>query len=399
MSWRDSLKVTAKFRNVSFLIEAAELEGGRRGVKHEYPLRDVPFVEDLGRRARVFPIEAFVVGDDYITARDALIAALETPGAGELVHPHYGVRRVICTTFRIRESSDAGGMARFGITFEETESAPQFPTSMPAAPQALTASADAASVAIESDFEAAYLVDGQPALALESLQSVVQSAADAMDDAFTPLMAAEQDLASLKRGISDLTANLDALVRAPLDVVSSVSGILESLTSLAVTPRQAITALLAAYGFTSSADRPPATTAARVREQENYDALLRLIRLLTVLQAARLAPDATYDTYDDAIAVRDALCEALDDQAEGSGDEAFTALGQLRADLVRAVPGEEGDLPHLMRHTPGYQLPSLVLTHRLYGDLSREADLLARNKIARPGFISGGIELEVLADA
>jgi prophage DNA circulation protein len=398
MSWRDSLK-TAKFRGVPFGVEAAELEGGRRGAKHEYPQRDVPFVEDLGRKARIFPIEAFVVGDDYLTARDALIAALETPGAGELIHPHYGVRRVIGTTFRIRESSDAGGMARFGITFEETESAPQIPTSTPAAPEALTASADVAGGAIGADFEVAYLVDGQPALALESLQAVVQSAADAMDDAFTPLMAAEQGLASLKRGIGDLTADLDALVRAPLEVISTTSGILDSLTSLAVTPRRAITALLAVYGFTPSADRPPATTATRVREQENYDALLRLIRLLSVLQAARLAPDATYDTYDDATAVRDSLCEALDEQAEGSGDEAFTALEQLRADLVRAVPGEEGDLPHLMRYTPGYQLPSLVLTHRLYGELSRETDLLARNRIARPGFVSGNAELEVLADA
>lgn len=397
MSWRESIK-PAKFRDVEFFVDAAELEGGRRGAKHEYPLRDVPFVEDLGRKARIFPVEAFVIGEDYFTARDALIAALETPGAGELIHPYYGTRRVVCTGFRVRESKEEGGLARFGITFEETESAPQFPSSSTSTADKLSASSDDATDAIAADFEALYNVDGQPALALESLAAVVDSAAEAMDDAFAPLLTAEQDLASLQRGIEELTADLDALVRAPADVVASLSGILGSLTALAAAPRQAITALLAVYDFTPSADRPPATTATRVREQTNYDALLRLVRLLSVVQAARLCPDAAFDTYEDAIWVRNALSDALDDQAEGVGDDAFALLEQLRADLVRAVPGEDSDLPHLMAYVPGSQVPSLVLTHRLYGELSREADILARNGVLRPGFISGSAELEVLAN-
>jgi prophage DNA circulation protein len=398
MSWREATRLPGKFRDATFFVEGAEFEGGRRGVVHEYPQRDVPYIEDMGRRSRSFPVEAFVIGDDYLRARDALIAALETPGAGELVHPYYGTRRVICITpFRIRESSADGGIARFGITFDETEVAPQFPTSVPAAGDALDASADEAYDAITAEYRVRYIVDNQPALALESLAAVVQSATDAMGDAFAPLMTVEQDLATLRRDLSDLTLDLDALVRAPADVVAGLSGVLASITSLTMAPRQAITALLAAYGFIPP-ERPPATTATRIREQANYDALLRLIRLLTVLQAARLAPEATYDTYEDAIAVRDALGEALDDQMDGAGDDSFTALEQLRADLVRAVPGDESDLPHLMRHTPAYQVPSLVLCHRLYGDLAHEADLLARNKIARPGFIAGGAELEVLSD-
>jgi prophage DNA circulation protein len=389
----------AKFRDATFYVEASELEGGRRGVRHEYPQRDVPYVEDLGRKSRTFPIEAFVLGEDYLTKRDVLIAALETPGAGELVHPYYGNRRVICTEFRIRESAADGGIARFGITFEETEVAPQFPTSVPAAADAVDGSADAAYDAIVAEYLERYLVDDEPALSLVSLAAVVDSAADAMGDAFAPLMTVEQDLARLRRDLADLTVDLDALVRTPADVVSGLSTVLDSITSLAAAPRQAIDALLAVFGFTPSVERPPATTATRVREQANYDALLRLTRLLTVLQAARLAPEAIYDTYEDAVAVRDAIGEALDDQVEDAGDDTFSALDQLRADLVRAIPGDTSDLPHLMRYTPVYQVPSLVLCHRLYGDLTREADLLARNRIVRPGFIFGGVELEVLSDA
>jgi prophage DNA circulation protein len=108
---------------------------------------------------------------------------------------------------------------------------------------------------------------------------------------------------------------------------------------------------------------------------------------------------AEYDTYDAAVSVRDDLAAKIDEQAQAADDDTFAALAQLRADLVRSVPGEERDLPRLVRHTPEYTVPSLVLAHRLYGSLERESDLVTRNRIPRPGFILGGVGLEVLADA
>ncbi len=70
---------------------------------------------------------------------------------------------------------------------------------------------------------------------------------------------------------------------------------------------------------------------------------------------------------------------------------------QLRADLVKAIPGTALEQARLIRFTPLVTLPSLVLAHNLYGDLSREADLLARNRIQNPAFVTGGVELEILS--
>ncbi len=66
---------------------------------------------------------------------------------------------------------------------------------------------------------------------------------------------------------------------------------------------------------------------------------------------------------------------------------------------MRAVPGEASDLPRLLRYVPPATVPSLVLAHRLYGDVALEADLVARNRVARPGFMLGGQALEVLSAA
>jgi prophage DNA circulation protein len=129
MSWRDQMG-PATFRGVPFFVDTAERSGGRRTVKHEYPNRDEPFIEDMGRRAGSYPVEGYVLGADYLAARNALIAALETEGPGELVHPYYGTLRVICSTFRVREAAGEGGVARLSIEFEQTTATPIQPTAV-----------------------------------------------------------------------------------------------------------------------------------------------------------------------------------------------------------------------------------------------------------------------------
>src|SRR4051812_2658899 len=84
----------ASFRGVVFQIDAADGEFGRRKVTHEYPQRDVPYTEDLGRRGRRFTITGYLVGGDYQTTRDELIEASEEEGAGELIHPYMGALQV-----------------------------------------------------------------------------------------------------------------------------------------------------------------------------------------------------------------------------------------------------------------------------------------------------------------
>lgn len=395
MAWRDTIKGPASFRGVPFFVETSELAGGRRTAHHEYPFRDAPFVEDLGRRGRGFPIEGYVLGEDYLAARDALLAALEQAGPGELVHPYYKTRRVICMNFRVRESSADGGVARFALEFVETEVSPAFPSSTPAAAVRVDATGDAIVAALRARAAARGAVS-LPASALASLSATIADASKSLEAALAPVVTATQDLASLKLQLDNLVLDAAALARQPVDALDGFAGVLGSLGTSPAGP--VIAALLNAYAFTPPA-RPPATTATRVLEREAYDLLLAIVRSSLLVQAARLAPGAEYDSYDAAVAVRDAIASKLDEQAEGADDATYAALAQLRADLVRAVPGEDRDLPRIVRHTPAYTVPSLVLAHRLYGNLSREADLVTRNRIAHPGFVLGGAELEVLANA
>lgn len=382
MSWREQIRTPATFRGVPFHLAAAERSGGRRTVTHEYPLRDEPFLEDMGRRARAFPVEGYVVGEGYLTERDALIEALEAAGPGEFVHPYHGPLQVVCTDFRVRESTDEGGMARFSIEF--TQSAPRA-----SSPTAVVNPADLAKVSAEVTRRAAadeFLSRYRTTSYMDSAAAMLRAATLRINSVRSRLDRPVQEAAMMRRRVDELLASSAALARAPGSIVGQLGGMFGWLSS---SPEA-----LAAYGF-SPGPRPPSTTSSRRAELENYLALQALIQRLAVIRAAEVAPAEPFGSQDDAIRTRAAIVDRLDEQMEEADPSTFTALVQLRADVVKAVPPPNARLPQLAEHTPPRTVPSLVLAHRLYGDVSLERDLVDRNRVSHPGFIIGGRSLEV----
>ena len=203
MTWRDQLQ-PASFRGVPFFVRSADTEEGRRGVLHEYPLRDDPFVEDMGRKAGEFTLEAIIVGEDYFPARDALRNALKQPGAGELVHPTLGRMQVaLVAPVRFVESLvDEGGMARFTLRFTETAENTQ-----PAADTNTAAvtdeAADAAEAAAVEDFSEVFDVSDTPEFVGIDAKELLGDALEAINAAragITP------DLSVVGEFVNDLSA-------------------------------------------------------------------------------------------------------------------------------------------------------------------------------------------------
>lgn len=386
MSWRDRLG-PAKFRTAEFFVDVVERTGGRRGISHEYPLRDEPFVEDMGRKARSFPVDGYVLGADYIKARDALLDALEKAGSGELQHPYYGLRRVQVIDYHVRESSEEGGVARFSITFAETTARPAQPASTVDATGKALSSAASVRDAAGTEFLTKYLVGKL----LSSVNQSLTSFAAKVSAVVAPLDLDVQARAAFASTLDSLTASVETVATVPADILSSVTDIVGLFESSAAS-------LLQIYSYDPGV-RPPATTPGRLQEQTNFDAVQWLVQRLVVARAAELLVAETFDSYEASTAARDALTDLIDDQANVAPDDTYPALIQLRADVVKAVPGTGQGLPHLLPYTPVSTLPALVIAYQLYGDVTLEADLVARNAVQRPGFIVGGQALEVLSHA
>jgi prophage DNA circulation protein len=391
MGWRDHMG-PASFRGAPFHVDTSERAGGRRIVTHEYPLRDAPDREDMGRKARDFSVEGYVLGEDYFVSRDKLLDALERAGPGELVHPYHGTRRVVVVDYRVRESKAEGGIARFSIEFGEAPAEPVAPTSALDAAAKLQGTVTAAKDAVGADFLSRY----SPGPLVAAVSEALRSATLAIDNVLTRVSMETQKLAVLRRRVDAFTASAQDLLSTPADLLA---GLLEILDGFDSDVAESLgNSLLEVYDFDPGV-RPPATTPTRAQEQANFDAVHRLVQRLVVVQTASLAPLRKFVNYEKAVETRDKIADLLDEQAELATDDTYPALSQLRADLMKAVPGVDTALPRLVTHTPAATVPSLVLAHQLYGDVSLESDILDRNRVRRPGFVTGGRALEVLTRA
>jgi prophage DNA circulation protein len=398
MAWRDTLR-TGSFRGAEFKTDNSDRLGGRKTVKHEYPQHDMAFIEDMGRRGRSFSIQAYVVGQDYTTGRDALIDALEQEGPGELVHPYYGNLIVACAEYTVTETREEGAIARFSIKFEETVAEPVFPVATTDAAKAVSAASDTALDKVGNAFTRFFSVDGLPQHAIDSATQAVKDASASLKTFMGPIVTATEEAARLKSDLDNMILDADALVRTPFVLVSRFRDVFLSIFKAPALPSRKLDALLKAYGFTSGTE-PPATTATRITEGANRTALLNLVRQMAVIEGARVAPSVAYETHEDAVVTRDQLTDKLDEQAESTeDDELFIELNNLRAQLVEAVPGTEKNLARILTYTPAVSMPSLVVAYDLYDDATRDGEIVTRNHVRHPGFIPGGKPLEILSDA
>ncbi len=143
--WRADLQ-PASFLGAYFFVEANAIENGRRVVVHEFPKKNVPYAEDMGRRAYEFTVRGYCIQyprdnnptdpsgsqlyrRDYRIARDILSTALSSGDTGPLFLPTMKGREitVICPRYRLTEEDRFCGYCIFDMTFVELGIAPREP--------------------------------------------------------------------------------------------------------------------------------------------------------------------------------------------------------------------------------------------------------------------------------
>src|SRR5262245_33240520 len=128
--------VQAKFRDAIFYVETDTRASGRRVALHQYPKRNIPYAEDMGRTAVQITVNGYVIGRptsiasqgridparDYLTMKNNLIAALEQDGPGVLCLPmqyQFKDLEVMVQGYQVTEARERGGMAQFAMQFVE----------------------------------------------------------------------------------------------------------------------------------------------------------------------------------------------------------------------------------------------------------------------------------------
>lgn len=418
--WRDRLR-PASFRGVPFYVETANAVIGRRVVLHEYPLRDKPYAEDLGKKAQTFRITAFVLGDDYMDQRDALIQAIETEGAGELIHPYLGTKTVtVSQDVEVAETGEEGGLARFTLTFIEAGEIlyPSASTDTDAKIEAKEQSfreklqswfADTFSIEGVADYVSQDALDAvNELLELESMALGATGWIRATVGSNLNGLLPENLLNSMAKGfplaagLSQLIQNakvLDELARFELSGVTSTL----SKSSSATSSGSGASGGGSGSSGSSGTTLDPIKTPDRITMEQNREALNLFVKGEVVArQIVESTASEVLDTVEGAEEVRTWIVSRVDELifAETFGDEPAQALVELRDAVLEKIEAETPQLPRIETVRLKAVQPAVVLAHRLYGSdwLARELDreLCTRNRVRRPLMMPADVDLEAV---
>ena len=412
----------ASFRGVAFEVESHSESGGRRVELHEYPLRDTPYAEDLGKKAGKWQIEAFLVNgkSGYAERRDKLREALNASGPGTLIHPYLGELSVSVDGYSLKETTREGGYCTFSISFVEAgqpvepdvekDTAANVLDKAEAAKEAATAGFLDEYMPLLEDLEG--LAGKVPALLSEataflgtplSILSRAQSAASSV-------LALPDRLASRILGYLGTIRQLGGIATSGLKM-NALTALLDkksagTASSWLVTSNGVIAGIVGetswpqagggSIGGGTPSPETPGVVASTVANRAETP-LIDLIAAGVVIEAAIESADADYGTADDALASRDAVLEAIDEvQRANCSDAVFTALSELAAAVNEDLTTRGAELPKLGSATLSMSMPALAASYRLYGDVGQADAIVARNRIRHPGRVPGGVPLEVI---
>ena len=468
-TWRDQLQ-PASFRGVPFFVDSDSQSVGRRTQVHEYPQRDKPFVEDLGRKTRIPKLAAFVVGDDCFVKRDDLLKALDQPGPGELIHPWFGRMTVTATDCDVSHERREGGVVRFDLTFVE-DGEKGFPAGVPNTSKQLEESSETLLESALARYKAAMAIVNRARLSVAALQNSIAGVQMLMQREFASLIGLVDSVEALADMLINAPGNFSAMFRAQFarfgqsytgsagkayssGYSSSGSGsgssggsggsgnngwpasglgatveadplFMQTVAKLADTEPSFSSFVESRRDVTSKLDAARTLTAAAVADSEAKSAAggmatvavvkaaRELVRDMLLVHAVRTSasmpvvlPPAVLPAVpsleqqvaspivrpevpaaDEIIELRDAACEALWGAALAAPHEHFTQLETVRKQLQAHLTEVARSGVRLVQVTPKESLPALVLAYQRFGDASRAAEIVTRNRVQHPGFL------------
>ncbi len=400
MTWREELK-PASFRGIPFLVDTHEIAFGRRKHLHEYPYRDIPKAEDLGKRARFITINAYLLGDDYTDRRQRLMDAVENKStAGTLTLPLYESMQVTADEdCSVMFSNREGGIEYLRLAFTiagENRYPDQSITSKAKVLEDATNGRTSILQVLRDGFDAT----ARPEYIREDAEATSNSFTDQVRSLlgnFTPSNA----------GLAAITLATDYLADNVGDLVQDGSQWGGAVQSVILAVRDGFPGIRDAYSllsglFTVGSDLPVIVenTSNRTIQRKNRDLQIGFVKRQALMAMAENAASIEFESYDEASTTRNELSDRIDDEiltATLDEDEAITALEKLRATMVSDITSRAASLRRIRYLTRTSPISALALAYDLYDTTDQENDLINRNHVRRPHLIPAGRPIEVLA--
>ena len=418
-------KYTGSYSGVKFfIVDSATLSGGHRVVRHEYPLRDEGYSENMGRLMRSWSINALVIGDDHIDKRDALIAAMEAPEPAELIHPYYGSEFVQVESWTCTDSENHGGVSYFVINYTEAtkEESPIV------ADNGLVLLAEAKSSFIDGlidNFMAAWDIVNAGIELAESVIEFTENIVNGITSVIRGLSGGGK-LSGLLSHVMSLKTSIKALINSPKLLAQELTGLLSSFGSSGnKNAKQALYSVITSVRknqdtSTSNNDVSGRTVTSNTLQQ----AVETLIISVAVAEIADIVLNETHqtvkqsnqaqseqteingtqtETLEDCEIIMGEISNQLTDIMIKTGDSLWYSSSRhcnsLRQVFITQMQLLLSLLPDAERITLKCTEPALVALYRETGNSKAVRRFCARNGVYHPSFAVGGRIYEVIDNA
>lgn len=441
MAWFDQLQ-PASFRGVPFQVDTIDVTAGDNTVLREYPFQDLPTVFRMGEGVEELKFSAYVIGDDYISQRDALRQVLT--GDGVLIHPTAGAVRVyVVGKYAIKENPAAeGGMARFDLTFVRAE-ARRYPVGVANTESQASGAAEAAAAAAKEEFGAAFSLASAPSWVSERILGNLSASLDGVWSQIKGVTAGVSDFnATLIGNYQALRSTQGELVRTPRQLASAIGDLFalpgELSTAMArdlrsafswgfdlrakldktdfetlVVPASAgsghagvgdVGLVLFGAGDVSMLGSASAARAQLVQLVATCDQLFETLALSAYVQAGAAVE---LEGYDEAMAMRQAIhgqCTRLLMAASTSAAPAgltttswHGAVQALHTAALGDLQARSRDLVRLTSYTPAGWEPVWFISYKLFGTADYADEIMAMNAhIRHPLLVPPGKPLRIV---
>ncbi|WP_145598793.1 DNA circularization protein [Yersinia alsatica] len=426
-SWRGRLADgKGTFRGVPFwMTEDVTLTGGRRIVRHEYPLRDDGQTEDMGQALRQYAFTAVVYGDNYFDLRDALIDALEVEGVAELVHPNWGTLNVQIESYTVRESCGAQGTAIFSITFS-----PAADDTAPVETEDTQLNSDSLADSLLSDVQAGWATATEKMADATAAMNEVEKTVNTLTNGVRGLTSSSGG-ASLLAAALALKGSIKNLINTPGQLFSDMFGLIKGIaqTGTSAVSSRALQKTLVGVQTQFTSNDP---AVARVQQVMNtavttYIATeLAEVTLAAAKEGAQVAPGAPLlsggndglsltsptvpeteasaietleDSHKAVTELGDTLLDALIDTGDMGWYQTSNKVRTYRLTFIQHMMATAQNLPAAKTVQLTGTEPALVALYRHTGDVRHLDRFIRRNGIRHPAFVTGGVDVEIINDA
>lgn len=410
--WQHTLR-RASYGGASFFVETDKIETGRRLVIHEFPLKDVPYIEDMGRDTNKIHVTAYVVSNNADGEEKALRSVCERGGAKSLVLPMEALQ-AHCESCSREFRKDKLGFVAFDLKFvREGAGSGPFPAGFLASLVGQTVAG--LTGALSARFLSGWAVAGMAGFVRDHAIGEVRGLAASLDglarslpleisratgvlEAIAGIYDDAEDLAvvGLVADRISSTSFVSALPSAASsEIVDRVTGVLEA-ARLAIEPDVAMREFvsLVAYQPIEPVDR--ATTPSRRRMAENAATLAEVVRMAALGAYANAAAARVYTDRREAIQARADAAEFFSAELEAAGEthryQAWTELQTLSGRLAEYLGRRVADLAPVVGVEASATMPSLWWANRLYGSADRAGELVDRNRVIHASFMPPSFE-------